>query len=276
MPSSHGVIQGYNGIATVDDEHQVIVDAQAFGDGHEAKHVEEVIDSVDKRMRKLDAGLNINKKMVITADTGFRSEASVRTLLDQGIDAYIADTHFRQRDPRFAGHAKHKEKTTDKRRTSKKRKYFAAREFTQAADGSLICPAGNRMNWHTSRYRDMRRGYTGRSYRADPKDCAVCALRPRCIMGKKVRARTVTIIDRSTTAIEQMIERFDTPRGRHYYSRRMGAVDPVSANIRHNHGLDWFSLRGREKVDAQWKLFCGLVREPCTNIGKIAAKRRET
>ena len=55
-------------------------------------------------------------------------------------------------------------------------------------------------------------------------------------MGKKVRARAVTVIDRANTAIEQMIERFDTARGRHYYSRRMGAVELVFANIRHNHG----------------------------------------
>lgn len=83
-------------------------------------------------MRKLDAGLDKCEEAVITADTGFHSEASVRTLLDRGIDAYVADTHFRQRDPRFGGHQEYKAKTTDKRRTSKKRKYFAASEFTQA------------------------------------------------------------------------------------------------------------------------------------------------
>jgi len=263
------VVQGYNGIATVDEKHQVIVDAQAFGDGHEAKHVEEVIESVDKRMRKLDPKLDVFATTVVTADTGFHSEAAVRTLLDRKIDAYVADTHFRKRDPRFADQQDHKAKTTDKRRTSKKRKYFAASEFTQKPDGSLYCPAGNRMNWHTSRYTDKNRGYEGRSYRADPKDCAVCQLRPRCIIGKKARARTVTIIDRSTTAVEQMIERFDTDRGRHYYSRRMGAVEPVFANIRHNLGFDWFSLRGRQKVDSQWKLICWLVCEPCITSARL-------
>jgi hypothetical protein len=30
MKCSHGVIQGYNGIAVVDDRHQVIVNAEAF------------------------------------------------------------------------------------------------------------------------------------------------------------------------------------------------------------------------------------------------------
>jgi transposase len=34
MPRSHGVIQGYNGIAAVDEKCQVVVDAQAFGGAH--------------------------------------------------------------------------------------------------------------------------------------------------------------------------------------------------------------------------------------------------
>jgi hypothetical protein len=183
MPSSHGVIRGYNGIATVGETHQVIVDAQAFGDGHEAKHVEEVIDSVDKRMRRLDPKLVVFATTVVTADTGFHSEVSVRTLLDRKIDAYVADTRFRQRDPRFGEQQKYKAKTTDKRRTSKTRKYLAASEFTESQDGSLYCPAGKKMNGRTKRYRDHKHAYEARSYRADPKNCAVCELRSRCIRG---------------------------------------------------------------------------------------------
>ncbi len=52
-----------------------------------------------------------------------------------------------------------------------------------------------------------------------------------------------------------MIERFDTERGRHYYSKRMGAVEPVFGNTRAILGMDRFTLRGRAKVDAQWKLY---------------------
>ena len=77
--------------------------------------------------------------------------------------------------------------------------------------------------------------------------------------------RNITIVDSAQTAAGRMIERFDTDRGRHYYSRRMGTVEPVFANIRSNLGLDRFSHRGRVKVDTQWKLFC-LVH----NIGKLA------
>lgn len=35
MKTSHGVIQGYDGVATVDTKHQVIVHAEAFGQGQE-------------------------------------------------------------------------------------------------------------------------------------------------------------------------------------------------------------------------------------------------
>ena len=45
----------------------------------------------------------------------------------------------------------------------------------------------------------------------------------------------------------------------------MGTVEPVFANIRHTMRLDRFTLRGRQKVDIQWKLFC-IVH----NIGKLA------
>ena len=61
-----------------------------------------------------------------------------------------------------------------------------------------------------------------------------------------------------------MTERFDSQRGRFYYSRRMGTVEPVFAHMRHTLGLDRFTLRGRARVDIQWKLFCMVH-----NIAKI-------
>jgi hypothetical protein len=35
MKTSHGVIQGYDGVAAVDDRHQVVVHAEAFGEAQE-------------------------------------------------------------------------------------------------------------------------------------------------------------------------------------------------------------------------------------------------
>ncbi|MBC8086772.1 MAG: transposase, partial [Phycisphaerae bacterium] len=49
------------------------------------------------------------------------------------------------------------------------------------------------------------------------------------------------------------------------YAQRFATVEPVFGNLRYNKGLDRFTLRGRTKVDTQWKLF-GLVH----NIEKLA------
>jgi hypothetical protein len=64
---------------------------------------------------------------------------------------------------------------------------------------------------------------------------------------------------------DRMKKRIDSPVGRVLYGRRFATVEPVFGNLRHNKGLDRFTLRGRAKVDTQWKLFC-LVH----NIEKLA------
>ena len=45
MKTSHGVIQGYNGVAAVDAKHQIVVAAEAYGQGqeHEAERHEPVV-----------------------------------------------------------------------------------------------------------------------------------------------------------------------------------------------------------------------------------------
>lgn len=119
-------------------------------------------------------------------------------------------------------------------------------------------------------WRDKKKGYTGRGFMGFEKYCSQCQLRGKCLRSSFSKARQVTKIDvgkpyQKKSVVQQMIERFDSVRGRFFYSRRMGTVEPVFANITHTLGLDRFTLRGREKVDTQWKLFCMVH-----NIGKIA------
>lgn len=270
MPSSHGVIQGYTGIATVDAKHQVIVDAQAFGDGNESRHVEEVIDSIEKTFSTIDPSTKVLSKVVLTADSGFNSEQSIQVLRNRKIDGYVADGKFRKRDPKFSSQQEHKSKTTDRKQTSKARKYFAADEFTFDETGTLICPAGKPMKSRCPNWRSKKRGYTGKTYMGYPKYCRECDLASRCMRSSQSKARQVTKIDTGMrhsqkSAVQWMIERFDSERGRYLYSRRMGIVEPVFANIRDALGLDEFSLRGEAKVNNQWKLFCTVH-----NIGKLA------
>ena len=64
---------------------------------------------------------------------------------------------------------------------------------------------------------------------------------------------------------DKMKRSIDSPEGRERYGRRFATVEPVFGNIRNNKGLPRFTLRGKNKVDGQWKLFC-LVH----NIEKLA------
>jgi hypothetical protein len=53
IPTSKGTIQGYNGVATVDKKHQVIVDAQAFGNGQEHHALAPVLATIKAHYQKL-------------------------------------------------------------------------------------------------------------------------------------------------------------------------------------------------------------------------------
>ena len=80
--------------------------------------------------------------------------------------------------------------------------------------------------------------------------------------------RQVAFFDGKTTSAGSHTERMKRDRqreGRRRYGQRFATVEPVFANIRHNKRLNRFTLRGRHKVDTQWKLYC-LVH----NIEKLA------
>ncbi len=66
-------------------------------------------------------------------------------------------------------------------------------------------------------------------------------------------------------ASERMRLAIDSDKVRQLYSQRLGTVEPVFGNIRHNKHLTRFNLRGREKVNTQWQLYCMVH-----NIEKLA------
>jgi hypothetical protein len=66
----------------------------------------------------------------------------------------------------------------------------------------------------------------------------VCQLRKKCLRSSASKVRQATKIDagirhKQNSAVQQTAERFDSLRGRFFYSRRMGTVEPVFANVRH-------------------------------------------
>ncbi len=103
------------------------------------------------------------------------------------------------------------------------------------------------------------------------RDCGSCPQRDKCLRTPDTtKTRQVSFFRGKVPGGEPshtdlMKRAIDSDRGRQLCGRRFATVEPVFGNIRHNKGLDRFTLRGQRKVDAQWKLYC-LVH----NIEKLA------
>ncbi len=262
MATDKGVIQGYCGVATVDAEHQVIVDAQAHGTGSEQALLLPAVRAAQAHM---------SSDTVVTADAGYHSESNLKALAEMGVNAVIADNQRRQRDPRLVGQDKHRagvDPLHDKTRKPGKTVLFGPEDFRHdALRRCCTCPAG-----HTAQggHEAQQRGYVSLRYRFQAAQCGPCALRGQCLRKPETTAaRQVAFFQANTGSAHPYTQRMrtliDSEAGRALYDRRMGTVEPVFANLRHNKGLRRFTLRGQTKVDAQFKLFC-LVH----NIEKLA------
>ncbi|MCG2712877.1 MAG: transposase [Candidatus Omnitrophica bacterium] len=102
MPSSHGVIQGYNGVAIAEAKHQIIVHAEAFGHGPEKDLLKPLIEGAKENFKLIGEKEDIFKKAKLIADTGYFTKDNIQLMETEKIDAYILDNKFRKRDPGFA------------------------------------------------------------------------------------------------------------------------------------------------------------------------------
>jgi hypothetical protein len=167
---------GSDGVAIVDNKHQIIVHAEAFGAPQEHALLQPMVEGTRQNL-----GPDVFKKTKLAADSGFHSEANMQLLMEQGIDAYVADSQFRKRDPRFFAQDRFKERT--------RKEYAAAhgtttaytiRSFTLSEDKKhCICPAGKHIPPNGSNV--TVKGYRGIKFRGRDSDCPICALRKKCL-----------------------------------------------------------------------------------------------
>jgi transposase len=252
LKSGSGYIQGYNALALVDAKHQIIVHAEPVGQINEAPLLPRMVRRGIFALRK--AGLARAATAAVVADTNYFTNDNAGFLFSSTLDGYIPDNQFRNRDQRFHDRSR-------ARRAAHRR--FTVGDFIHdPATDSYRCPADKPLNLHT---RTAVSGRPGKSYRADPSDCAGCELAFRCLSSRGIR-RTLFIGEGAIDSYAQrMRDKIDSPAARRLYSRRMAIVEPVFANITSNKKMSRFTLRGRTKVRIQW-LYFSLVH----NIEKIA------
>jgi len=264
MATSKGVIQGYTGVAAVDDRHQIIVEAQAHGTGSEQALLMPVVEATS---------LLCTPDTLITADAGYHSETNLKALAEQGRPALIADNQMRKRDERFKDQAKYKAQPDplhDKAHSKKSAGHYRPKDFTYDPEaGTCVCPAGKSLYQNGSNCN--HKGHLAVKFQGALRDCQPCTQREKCLRKPQTtKTRQVCFfrgkaVGGKTSYTDLMKQAIDSPRGRELYGGRFATVEPVFGNLRANKGLDHFTLRGQKKVDTQWKLYC-LVH----NIEKLA------
>jgi transposase len=256
MITSHGYIQGYNGQALVDDKHQVVVHAEAFGTVSDHDHVGPIMAGAKENMEAIGHDEDYFSGAIFTADTNYHSQSNIEKCQELELDAYIPDRHYRRRDPRYE---------TQKRYWPKRKRFHLEDFHYDEPNDHYVCPNGKRLKFKLKEL--YREGLVYRVYIAEEKDCQRCTLKLKCLTGRGAKKKYlwVPVAVQLTNLSRRMAGKIDTEKGRKIYPRRIAIAEPVFANIRTHKRLDRFTLRSKIKVNIQWLLYC-LVH----NIGKIA------
>lgn len=258
MPSSHGVIQGYNAQALVDSKHQVILAAEAFA-SQDHENLKPMVEGAKKNAVAIGKDETWFQGKQLTADSNYYSFNSLTVCRDEKVDAYIPDIQFRKRDPRFA------EQERFKPRSEAKPALFTVADFSFDPDKQVyLCPQGKELTCHARNQVNRYRTYD--IYHARVEDCTACPLKTRCLSKPTTSRRylSIPVDSQPPNLIDEMKSKIDSEEGKRIYARRLGIVEPVFANICVHKHMNRLTLRTKRNVDVQWRLFA-IVH----NIGKI-------
>jgi transposase len=250
IKTGEGYIQGYNGLAVTDSKHQIVVNAYPIGKQYEGDSFQPIVKDTLQTVKQ--AGIlkkDIRERVTLLADSNYFSESNSRFVMkEEKIRAVIPDNQFRRRDPRFPA--------VKPQYSKKKTKKFSLDDFIYDPNNdSYTCPNGKTL----SRYTKSSTGaYHGIKYRSALSDCKMCALRNKCLI-KNGSRRTIFISkppSKHENYARKMVDIIDSAEGRNMYSKRMGIVEPVFANIKNAKGMNRFTLRSLKKVAVQWLYYC--------------------
>lgn len=258
MATSHGVIQGYNANAMVDEKRQIVTHAEVFGTGSDSTNMKPMLTGAKDRLEAIGQDTALEGSQ-ISADTSYFSVENLEACEEMKVDAYVPDPHFRKRDPRFTDASRHR-RSVDKRKEKyrSKKRWFGAEDFRlDDRTGKLICPAGQGLYVKNRNFKTSD-GYKAIAYQAPKIACRNCELRIKCLRNPHTESRQVHVFygDRPGSITDAMKRKIDTRQGRHQYGKRIAIVEPVFGNIRACKKMDRFTMRGRTKVKIQWLLYC--------------------
>ncbi|MFC5683616.1 IS1182 family transposase [Flavobacterium sp. MAHUQ-51] len=174
----------------------------------------------------------------ITADAGYGSEQNYDYLEQENLTAYVKYNTF--------------DKEQDKNHQRKKHPFSKENLYYNSEEDFYVCPMGQKMTKTHQSKRITEAGYTQNLSHYQAQNCEGCPLRGQCFKGKGNRS-----IERNHNLErhkEKIRELLLSAKGIQKRKQRTADVEPVFAQLKHNHGFRRFSLKGLEKVELEFGL----------------------
>ncbi len=185
----------------------------------------------------------------VIADSAYGSEENYAYISQKQVGNYLKyNTFGQERHPRY------------------KPNPFASDqlEYDPKRD-ELLCPAGKRLTYRYTFYRETDNGYRGerRCYEAD--DCSDCPLKIQCTKAKG--NRRVELSFQLKAWRKQASQNLSSEKGQKLRSLRGVEVESVFGRLKEDWGFRRFLLRGLQKVKTEFGLLC-----IAQNMAKLAVQ----
>ena len=217
----------YNAQITVDADNQIIVGQHISQHANDVQEVEPALVA----LAEATDGAAVDK---MTMDNGYFSGPNLHAVNKYEIDSYIATDR--------------EEKPADTDLENSDRKFVKA-DFSYDAEADVFtCPAGEKLITNPASKAKRK------SYRANKEICRECPYRTKCSGSKKDAGRVIRT-DKFEPARQAMNKKMGTAEGKAIYERRKVIAEPPFGHIKES-GFRGFSLRGKEKVAAEFSLVC--------------------
>lgn len=238
IKGKEGIKPNYNCQAGVTSE-GVIVSAHV---NNKASDCGELIEEIDQ------AETNTGEQVTdVIADGGYGTYENYEELEKREITAYIpSQTFAKEQKSKYKGN----------------QNPFDRSKFNYDLNtNEYICPEGKRL-----RYQRIisERNWKYKIYKGT--DCVNCKMKHACTTAK---ARTIRRELREEIK-QRVIERLQTDKGKEIYNKRLYKIESIFGHFKFNLKYLMFHLRGKEKVNEEFKLMCTV-----NNIFKIYKRRLE-
>ena len=223
-----GWAPSYNVQISTEAQHRMIVGIRVTDAAADARQLQAGVAVVRKWGRR--------KPKRVLADGGFSSRENVTAMGKHKIELIAP---WKDRDSREAGASA----------VAGRDPGFRSSAFAMCEDGTLICPAGNRLRVIRER---KHHGQKCTMYEARAEDCAGCPERSACC-GNRPGPRRIERV-RETPIMQAYLERMQQPETQALYKKRSEVAEFPNLWIKSYWGLRRFSLRGKAKAgkEAIW------------------------